>query len=816
MDQKGIININIEDEMRQSYLDYAMSVIIGRALPEIKDGLKPVHRRILFAMNDIGNSFNKSYKKSARIVGDVIGKYHPHGDSAVYDSIVRMAQDFSLRYPLVDGQGNFGSIDGDPPAAMRYTEIKMTKLSSFLLDDIDFETVDFVPNYDGSLKEPTILPAKFPNLLVNGSSGIAVGMASNIPPHNLTETIDATLYFMDHADCSIEELTTIIKGPDFPTGGIIYGHTGINNYFKTGRGLIKVRARHHFEKSKIIITEIPYQVNKSKILERIADLVKQKKIEGISDLRDESDREGLRIVIELKRDANETVVMNNLFKHTQLEETFGVIFLAIVNNQPKVLNISDTISLFIDFRKEVITKRTLFELKKAEARLHILEAFRTVAQNIDEVIELIKNSQSPAEARARLIDKYKFTEIQARAVLDLKLEKITNLERERIIKEYEEILNKVKQLKELLGSERLIKDVIKEELKLIKNKFGDERKTEIVKEENEVTITDLIANEAMIVMMTENGYIKRTKLSTFKAQNRGGKGQTGIKSKEEDFVVNSFCANALESILFITNKGNAFKLNVYNIPETQRSSKGKPIVNLLALRENEVISSVLPIVNFDENYSIFIATKNGQVIKTSLDKFANVRKGGLIAIRLKGGDEVINTHIADNTLNNQRIVIATKMGQSICVAIDDFRTLGRGAMGVRGIRLSPDDSVVSMDLLSSKDDYLIAFTENGYGKKTKMTEFRKQNKGGKGIIAIKTGRRNGFVVAVLKASGDNDIIIITSNGKIIRINASSLRSIRRNAMGVRLINLNENERVVSAVIASGGLNEQDDVVVPVI
>lgn len=807
MDQKSIININIEDEMRQSYLDYAMSVIIGRALPEVKDGLKPVHRRILFAMNDLGNDFNKPYKKSARIVGDVIGKYHPHGDAAVYDATVRMAQDFSLRYPLVDGQGNFGSIDGDPPAAMRYTEIRMTKLSSFLLDDIDFETVDFIPNYDGSLQEPSVLPAKFPNLLVNGSSGIAVGMSSNIPPHNLTESIDATLYFIDHSDCSIDELKSIIKGPDFPTGGIIYGYTGINNYFNTGRGLVKVRARYHFEKSKIIITEIPYQVNKSKILERIAELVKEKKLEGISDLRDESDREGMRVVIELKRDANETVVINNLFKHTQLEETFGVIFLAIVNNQPKILNIKDMLSLFVDFRKEIVIKRTIFELKKAEARLHILEAFRVVAQNIDEVIELIKTSESPAAAKERLMQKYGFSDIQAKAVLDLKLEKITNLEREHIIKEYEEILDKVKKLRELLASEKLIKEVIKEELKLIRDKFGDARRTEIVQEENETALIDLIPNEAMIVMMTENGYIKRTKLSTFKAQNRGGKGQTGIKPKEEDFVSNSFCANTHDNILFISNFGNAYKLNVYDIPETLKTSKGKPIVNLLNLKEKESISSVLPIENFDENCSIFIATKNGQIIKTSLDKFANIRKNGLIAIKLRDGDEVISTRIADNRVKNQLITIATKMGKSICADIEGFRTLGRGAMGVRGIRLSKNDEVVSMDLLSSENDYLIAITEKGYGKKTIMTEFRKQSRGGKGIIAIKTGQRNGYVVSVLKASGDNDIILITSNGKIIRINESNLRSIGRNTMGVKLVNLDENERVVSAIVSANEIAE---------
>jgi DNA gyrase subunit A len=785
-----------------------MSVIIGRALPEVKDGLKPVHRRILFAMNDLGNDFNKPYKKSARVVGDVIGKYHPHGDSAVYDATVRMAQDFSLRYPLVDGQGNFGSIDGDPPAAMRYTEIRMTKLSSFLLDDIDFETVDFTPNYDGSLKEPSVLPAKFPNLLVNGSSGIAVGMSSNIPPHNLTESIDATLHFIDNSECTIDELKSIIKGPDFPTGGIIYGYSGINNYFNTGRGLVKVRARYHFEKAKIIITEIPYQVNKSKILERIAELVKDKKIEGISDLRDESDREGMRVVIELKRDANETVVINNLFKHTQLEETFGVIFLAIVNNQPKILNIKDMLSLFVDFRKEVVIKRTIFELKKAEARLHILEAFRIVAQNIDEVIELIKTSESPAVAKEKLIQKYSFSEIQARAVLDLKLEKITNLEREHIIKEYEEILDRVKKLRELLGSEKLIKDVIKEELKLIRDKFGDARKTEIVQEENEVMLIDLIPNEAMIVMMTENGYIKRTKLSTFKAQNRGGKGQTGIKSKEEDFVANSFCANTHDAILFTTNLGNAYKLNVYAIPETLKTSKGKPIINLLNLKEKETISSVLPIENFDENFSIFIATKNGQIIKTSLDKFANIRKNGLIGIKLKEGDEVISTRIADNNIKNQLVVIATKMGKSICSDITGFRTLGRGAMGVRGISLSKNDAVVSMDLLSSENDYLIAITEKGYGKKTIMTEFRKQSRGGKGVIAVKTGSRNGYVISVLKASGDNDIILITSSGKIIRINASDLRSIGRNTMGVRLVNLDESERVVSAVISSNEAIEE--------
>ncbi|HEC24538.1 MAG TPA: DNA gyrase subunit A [bacterium] len=793
--------------MRQSYLDYAMSVIIGRALPEVKDGLKPVHRRILFAMNEIGNDFNKSYKKSARIVGDVIGKYHPHGDVAVYDSIVRMAQDFSLRYPLVNGQGNFGSIDGDPPAAMRYTEIKMTKLTSFLLDDLGFETVDFTPNYDGSLKEPSVLPAKFPNLLVNGSSGIAVGMSSNIPPHNLVESIDATLYFMDKQDCGIDELRSLIKGPDFPTGGIIYGYSGIDNYFNTGRGLVKVRARHHFEKSKIVITEIPYQVNKSKILERIAELVKEKKIEGISDLRDESDREGLRVVIELKRDANETVVMNNLFKHTQLEETFGVIFLAIVNNQPKILNIKDMISLFVDFRKEVVIKRTIFELKKAEARLHILEALKIIVQNIDEVIDLIKTSDSPAAAKGRLMERFVFSDIQARAVLDLKLEKLTNLERDHIVKEYEEVLKKVEKLKELLGSENLIKNVIKKELTLIRDKFGDKRKTEIVKEENEVTITDLIHNEAMIVMLTENGYIKRTKLATFRAQNRGGKGQTGIKSKKEDFVANSFCANTLDAILFITNLGNAYKLNVYNIPETLKTSKGKPIINLIGLKENESVSSIFPIKDFDKNYSVFIATRKGQIIKISLDKFANIRKNGLIAIRLKADDEVISTRIANNAVQNQFAVIATRTGKSLCADIDSFRTLGRGTMGVRGIKLSEDDSVVSMDLLSSENDYLIAITEKGYGKKTKMTEFRKQSRGGKGIIAVKTGQRNGHVVSVLKASGDNDIILITSNGKIIRINESRLRSIGRNTMGVKLVDLHEDERVVSAVVSVNDIND---------
>ncbi len=807
MEQKSIININIEDEMRQSYLDYAMSVIIGRALPEVKDGLKPVHRRILFAMNEIGNDSNKSYKKSARIVGDVIGKYHPHGDVAVYDSIVRMAQDFSLRYPLVNGQGNFGSIDGDPPAAMRYTEIKMTKLTSFLLDDINFETVDFTPNYDGSLKEPSVLPAKFPNLLVNGSSGIAVGMSSNIPPHNLVESIDATLYFMDKQDCVIDDLKSLIKGPDFPTGGIIYGDTGINNYFNTGRGLVKVRARHHFEKSKIVITEIPYQVNKSKILERMAELVKDKKIEGISDLRDESDRDGLRVVIELKRDANETVVMNNLFKHTQLEETFGVIFLAIVNNQPKILNIKDMISLFVDFRKEVVIKRTIFELKKAEARLHILEALKIVVQNIDEVIDLIKASNSPAAAKERLRERFELSDIQARAVLDLKLEKLTNLERDHIVKEYEEVLKKVERLKELLGSEELIKNIIKKELTLIRDKFGDKRKTEIVKEENEVSITDLIPNEAMIVMLTENGYIKRTKLATFKAQNRGGKGQTGIKSKKEDFVANSFCANTLDAILFITNLGNAYKLNVYNIPETLKTSKGKPIINLIGLRENETVSSVFPIKDFDKKYSVFIATKKGQIIKISLDRFANIRKNGLIAIKLKADDEVISTRIADSAVQNQLAVIATKTGKSLCADIDNFRTLGRGTMGVRGIKLSEDDFVVSMDLLSSENDYLIAITEKGYGKKTKMTEFRKQSRGGKGIIAVKTGQRNGHVVSVLKASGDNDIILITSNGKIIRINESRLRSIGRNTMGVKLVDLHEDERVVSAVVSVNDVND---------
>ena len=802
MEQNNIININIEDEMRQSYLDYAMSVIIGRALPEIKDGLKPVHRRILFAMNEIGNDYNKPYKKSARIVGDVIGKYHPHGDSAVYDSIVRMAQDISLRYPLVDGQGNFGSIDGDPPAAMRYTEIRMTKLSSFMLDDIDNETVDFIPNYDGSLKEPMVLPAKFPNLLINGSSGIAVGMASNIPPHNLSETIDALLYFMDNPDCIINDLMKFMKGPDFPTGGIVYGYSGIINYFNTGRGIVKVRAKYHTEKDKIIITEVPYMVNKAKILEKIAELVRDKRVDGISDLRDESDREGLRVVIELKRDANETILMNKLFSHTQLEETFGVIMLAIVNNQPKVLNLKSVLSYFIDFRKEIVVKRTLFELKKAEARLHILEALKIAAQNIDEVIELIKMSASPKEAKAALIKKYNFSDIQAQAILDMKLEKITNLEREQLIKEYEEILSKVNKLKEILANENLIVKIIKDELIFIKEKFGDSRKTEIVVEEAEVNEIDFIPNDEMIVMMTGSGYIKRTKLDSFQSQHRGGRGHIGIKSKEDDFVTDSFCAMAHDSILFLTNLGIAYKLKVYDIPETQKQSKGRPIVNLLNLRENEKISFLVPVKNFNEGYSLIIATKKGQIIKTSLIHFANVRKGGLIAVKLREGDEVISVKIVDNSLQNTLITIATKLGKSICSDINDYRLLARGAMGVRGIKLLKDDAVVSMDILTSKDDFLVGITENGYGKKTTMTEFRKQNRGGSGLIAIKTGKRNGNVIAVLKVKEDNDIILITSSGRIIRIKASNLRSIGRNTMGVRLIGLNEEEKVSNAIVAS--------------
>ena len=802
MEQNNIIDINIEDEMRQSYLDHAMSVIIGRALPEIKDGLKPVHRRILFAMNEIGNDYNKPYKKSARIVGDVIGKYHPHGDSAVYDSIVRMAQDISLRYPLVDGQGNFGSIDGDPPAAMRYTEIRMTKLSSFMLDDIDNETVDFIPNYDGSLKEPTILPAKFPNLLINGSSGIAVGMASNIPPHNLSETIDALLYFMDNPDCLINDLMKFMKGPDFPTGGIVYGYSGIINYFNTGRGIVKVRAKYHTEKDKIIITEVPYMVNKAKILEKIAELVRDKRVEGISDLRDESDREGLRVVIELKRDANETILMNKLFSHTQLEETFGVIMLAIVNNQPKVLNLKSVLSHFIDFRKEVVVKRTLFELKKAQARLHILEALRIAAQNIDDVIELIKMSASPKEAKAALIKKYNFSDIQAQAILDMKLEKITNLEREQLIKEYEEILNKVNKLKEILANENLIVKIIKDELIFIKEKFGDPRKTKIVVEEAEVNEIDFIPNDEMIVMMTGSGYIKRIKLDSFQSQHRGGRGHIGIKSKEDDFVTDSFCAMAHDSILFLTNLGIAYKLKVYDIPETQKQSKGKPVVNLLNLRENEKISFFVPVKNFDEGYSLIIATKKGQIIKTSLVHFANVRKGGLIAVKLREGDEVISVKIVDNSLKDTLITIATKLGKSICSDINDYRLLARGAMGVRGIKLLKDDAVVSMDILTSKEDFLVGITENGYGKKTTMTEFRKQNRGGSGLIAIKTGKRNGNVIAVLKVKEDNDIILITSSGRIIRIKASNLRSIGRNTMGVRLVGLNEGEKVSNAIVAS--------------
>ncbi len=802
MDQQSVIDINIEDEMKQSYLDYAMSVIIGRALPEVKDGLKPVHRRVLFAMNEISNDYNKPYKKSARIVGDVIGKFHPHGDTAVYDTIVRMAQDFSLRYPLIDGQGNFGSIDGDPPAAMRYTEVRMTRLSSLLLDDIENETINFMPNYDGSLKEPAILPAKFPNLLINGSSGIAVGMASNIPPHNLNESIDALLYFIDNPSCGIGELQKFIKGPDFPTGGIIYGKNGVYSYFNTGRGLVKLRARHYFENSKIIIDQIPYQVNKSKLLEKIAELAREKKVEGISDLRDESDRDGLRIVIELKRDANERVLMNKLFASTPLETTFGVIMLAIVNNQPKILDLKSMLSLFIDFRKEVVTKRTAFELKKAMERLHILEALKIAAQNIDEVIEVIKNSGSPAEAKQALIKIYSFSDIQAGAILDMKLEKITNLERQQIIKEYEEIVGKVKKLKEILESEILIKKIIKDELKFIKEKFGDERRTEIVDEEKEVNEIDFIPNDAMLVMITDNGYIKRIKLSSFQSQNRGGKGLIGIRSKEEDFVINSFCAKAHDSVLFFTNQGNAYKLKVYEIPETQRQAKGRPIINLLNLRKNERISSFISVENFDPGYSIAIATKKGQLVRTSLNNFANIRKGGMIAVRLKSGDEVISVQITSSSLKKQLIVIATKMGKSICCDINDFRLLGRGAMGVKAISLLKGDECVSMDVLASEADLLVGVTEKGYGKKTKMAEFRKQKRGGSGLIAIKTGQRNGFVVCVLKVTADDNIILITSAGRLIRIKAGDLRTIGRNTMGVRLINLNEDERVSSAVIAS--------------
>ena len=789
--------VNIEDEMKKSYLEYSMSVIVGRALPDIRDGLKPVHRRVLFAMNDLKNFFNRPYKKSARVVGDVIGKYHPHGDSAVYDTIVRMAQDFSLRYCLVDGQGNFGSVDGDPPAAMRYTEVRMTRTTQDFLDDLEKETVDFVPTYDGTLLEPLVLPTKVPNLLINGSSGIAVGMATNIPPHNLLEICAGIEKVIENPDVTVGELMTVIPGPDFPTAGFIIGKKGIVDAYTTGRGIIKIRARAFVEKfahnkERIIVSEIPYQVNKGRLLEKMAAQVREKKIEGISEIRDESDRDGMRIVIETKRDAHALVILNKLYKYTQMKVSFGIILLAIVNGRPEILTLKRMIEHFINHRREVIVRRTIFDLKKAEARAHILEGLKKALDFLDEVIELIRASSDAKEAKARLIAEFQFSDIQAQAILDMRLQRLTGLEREKIHSEYEGLLKDIAYYKAILATPTMVLDIIKEELKEIQNTYGDERRTELIEDAEEINMEDLIAEEDMVVTISNTGYIKRNPISLYRAQRRGGKGMTGAKPKEEDFVEHLFVASSHDSFLFFSNKGRVYWKKVHEIPEGGRTSRGKAIVNLLDLKKGERLATVLPIRDYDEGKYVVMATKMGLVKKTELKAYSHPRSVGTIGLKIKENDELIGVRVSSG---DQDIFLTTKEGKSIRFKESDLRSMGRVASGNIGIKMEPGNEVVGMETLG-EGATILTVTENGFGKRTKTDEYRTQARAGKGVFTIKTSERNGPVVYAYEVTDQDQLMIITGHGKIIRIRVADISVIGRNTQGVKLINLGEGEKVV--------------------
>ncbi len=792
--------ISIEKEMKKSYLDYAMSVIIGRALPDVRDGLKPVHRRVLFAMRELKNDWNKAYKKSARIVGDVIGKYHPHGDTAVYDTIVRMAQDFSMRYPLVDGQGNFGSVDGDPPAAMRYTEIRMMQLSHQMLMDLEKETVDLIPNYDESMTEPSVLPTMIPTLLANGSSGIAVGMATNIPPHNLCELIDAITALIDDPGISIDGLMEHMPGPDFPTAGIIHGTKGITDAYHTGRGIIRIRARASIEKDKrtstetIVITEIPFQVNKARVIEKVAELMKSKHLEGIKFIRDESDRDGMRIALGLKKDQVAGVIVNKLYKHTQLENTFGIIFLAVVNKQPEVLNLKSLLDHFILHRKEVIVRRTRYDLNKAEARAHILEGLKIALDHLDRIVALIRSSKTPPEAKRRLMEEFNLSPLQAQAILDMRLQRLTGLERDKINDEYLGLLKDIAYFKEILGSERMVLSIIKGELADIRNEYGDPRRTEIIEATRELTIEDMIVEEDMVVTISHSGYIKRNPITLYQSQRRGGKGKTAMGTKEEDFVERLFVASTHHTFLFFTNKGRVYWRKVYEIPQAGRLSKGKAIVNLLNLEKDEALATVLDVPSFDPGSYIIMATKNGLVKKTDLMAYSRPRVGGIIALSLVAGDELISARITDGTRN---VFLGSVKGKSIRFHESDVRPTGRVAQGVRGMRLSAGDTIIGMEVMGHGQTLFTA-TQNGYGKRTSIDAYPIQKRGGMGVITIKTSERNGKVVSILLVEEDDDLMLMTDIGKIIRMPIKGISVISRNTQGVTLIDIEKGERVVGA------------------
>jgi DNA gyrase subunit A len=795
-------HIDIEDEMRSSYLSYAMSVIVGRALPDVRDGLKPVHRRILFGMNEMGLASNRAYRKSAKIVGEVMGNYHPHGNMPIYDALVRMAQDFNMRYPLIDGQGNYGSMDGDPPAAERYTEARMTKLAEEMLADIDKETVDLGSNYDESLQEPLVLPTRVPNLLINGAGGIAVGYATNIPTHNIAEIIDGLLLLLENPEVTIAQLMKKIPGPDFPTAGFIYGMSGIKEAYETGRGLLTLRAKvvveteERTDRERLIVTEIPYQVNKVTLIKKIAELVQEDRIKGISDLRDESsDREGVRVVIELKRGEIPLVVLNNLYKHTPLETTFGVIMLALVNNRPEVLNLKQILHHFLEHRREVIVRRTAFELRKAEERAHILEGLKIALDHLDAVITLIRGSQSPDEARAGLIRQFGLTEIQANAILDMRLQRLTQLERAKLIEEYQEVLKQIEQLKSVLASEALVRTIIKDELTEIREAYKDERRTQIVKEEAEISLEDLIAEEEVIVTISHTGYIKRNAVSLYRAQRRGGKGKIGMGIKEEDFAENLFTASTHDSLLFFTDAGKVYWLKVHEIPEASRAAKGKAIINLLALAGSEKVTATLPVKEFRDDRYIVMGTKKGIIKKTELSAFSNPRQGGIIALGLEGGDKLIGVQLTDG---QREILLGTRQGITIRFKEEEVRPMGRTAYGVKGITLEEGNEVIGMETITpDSTTSILTVTEGGYGKRTPVGEYRVQGRGGKGIISVKTTERNGLAVGFLQVRDDDEIMLIAAQGNVLRCKVDDIREIGRNTQGVRILDLDgEGDRVV--------------------
>ncbi len=814
-----LVPVDIEDEIKGSYIDYAMSVIVARALPDVRDGLKPVHRRVLFGMNDLGLDYNKPYKKSARIVGEVLGKYHPHGDSAVYDTIVRMAQDFSMRYPLVDGQGNFGSIDGDSPAAMRYTEARLSRIAAETLRDLEKNTVDFTPNFDESLKEPVVLPSLVPNLLVNGSSGIAVGMATNIPPHNLSDTVDAIANLIKNPEMPIEKLIKIIKAPDFPTAGIIFGYEGVVEAYKTGRGRIIVRAKANIETLKngrvnIIVTELPYQVNKANLIEKIADLVREKKLEDISDIRDESDRDGIRVVIELKRDSEPQVVLNNLYKHTQMQTTFGVIMLALVEGVPRVLNLKQVMEYFIKHRHEVVVRRTKFDLEAAERRAHILEGYKIALDNIDEVVQLIKKSKDPESAKTALMKRFKLSDIQAKAILALTLQRLTGLERKKIEDEYRETIKLIEKLRAILASKDMRMEIIRDELLELKKNFGDERRTEIVEEASEFSIEDMIAEEDVVITITHNGFIKRYPVSGYRRQSRGGKGITAQTTREDDFVEHMFIASTHQYILFFSDKGRAYWLKVHEVPEGGRASRGRSIVNLIGKMPDEDITTFLPVKDFSEDLFVTMVTRRGNVKKIALSEFSNPRKIGIIAIGLDKGDRLMDAWLTNGKLD---IIIGSKNGMALRFNEKDVRPMGRNARGVRGMNLGKGDEVIGMITVSRPGASVLVVTDKGFGKRSEVGEYSLRHRGGKGIFTVKTGDKNGKLLSIKEVIDNDDIMIVTTKGFLIRQHVKDIRLAGRNTQGVRLIRLQDSDVIaaVARVLAeedgeSNGSENNDD------